>query len=237
MLIYPAIDIYDGKCVRLKQGDYAEQTVYSDSPVDVARRFLDNGFDHLHIVDLQGAREGRPVNDQVIRSILALKGVHAQVGGGIRRSEDVERLFEAGAYRIVLGSVAVQFPQRVHDWMQDYPGDRWVVAVDVRDGAVTHSGWLKQEPIGPSAFIGDMARAGATHFLCTRIERDGMLQGPDIGLSGAFPGLRFIASGGVSRISDIQELKNAGCVGVIVGKALYEGRVKLDELAALSTRE
>jgi len=241
MLIYPAIDIYDGKCVRLRQGDYAEQTVYSDSPADVARRFLDSGFDHLHIVDLQGAREGRPVNDQVIRSILALKGVHAQVGGGIRQSEDVQRLFEAGADRIVLGSVAVKFPQQVHRWLQEFPGDRWVVAVDVRDGAVAHSGWIEHEKIAPSAFIGEMARAGASCFLCTRIERDGMLEGPDIGfysgLSGAFPKMRFIASGGVSRISDVQELKNAGCAGVIVGKALYEGRVKLEDLAAFSTME
>ena len=239
MLIYPAIDIYEGKCVRLRQGNYSEQKVYSDSPVDVAQSFLDSGLHYLHVVDLQGARDGRMVNREVIRSILDLKGVQAQVGGGIRCREDVDYLLGAGARRIVLGSIAVKFPQMIQDWIREFQSDRFVIAVDVRSGFVTHSGWLEREDLAPMAFINTMSEAGATHFLCTTIERDGMLEGPDLEfycrLRIEFPQLQIIASGGVSRLSDIQELEKAGCSGVVIGKALYEGLLKIEELAGFKT--
>jgi phosphoribosylformimino-5-aminoimidazole carboxamide ribotide isomerase len=235
MLIYPAIDIYDGKCVRLRQGNYSDQKMYSESPVDVAQSFLDSGLPYLHIVDLQGARDGRMVNREVIRSILALEGVQAQVGGGVRHRDDVHYLLGAGAQRIVLGSIAVKFPQLIQDWIQEYRSDRFVIAVDVRSGVVTHSGWLERESLEPMAFINTMSEAGATQFLCTIVERDGMLEGPDIEfyyrLRIEFPQLQLIASGGVSKLSDIQELEKAGCSGVIIGKALYEGLLKIEELA------
>jgi phosphoribosylformimino-5-aminoimidazole carboxamide ribotide isomerase len=239
MLIYPAIDIYEGKCVRLRQGNYSEQKVYSDFPVDVAQSYLDSGLNCLHVVDLQGAREGRMVNREAIRAILDLNGVQAQVGGGIRCREDVNYLLGAGAHRIVLGSIAVKFPQMIQDWIEEFRSDRFVIAVDVRSGAVTHSGWLEHANLEPMAFINTMSEAGATHFLCTTIERDGMLEGPDIEfyyrLRIAFPQLQLIASGGVSQLSDIQELAVAGCSGVVIGKALYEGLLKIEELAGFQT--
>jgi phosphoribosylformimino-5-aminoimidazole carboxamide ribotide isomerase len=238
MLIYPAIDIYQGKCVRLRQGDFAEQKVYSDSPVDVARSFLDEGLSFLHIVDLEGAKEGRIVNRRSIEAILRIPGIHAHVGGGIRTRDDISYLFIAGATRLVVGSVAVKSPHIVQDWLSEFRSERFVIAVDVRQGAVAHSGWLERANLTPSAFIDSMARFHATHFLCTDIDRDGMLAGPNPelyrSLKKEFPSLHFIASGGISQLADIQDLEGAGCSGAVVGKALYEGRLKSSDLASLS---
>jgi len=238
MLIYPAIDIFQGKCVRLRQGDFAEQKVYSESPADVARSFLDEGLSFLHIVDLEGAKEGRIVNRQSIEAILRIPGIHAHVGGGIRTREDISYLFIAGATRVVVGSVAVKSPHIVQDWLSEFRSERFVIAVDVRKGTVAHSGWLERANLTPSAFIDSMARYSATHFLCTDIDRDGMLAGPNpelyTTLKKEFPSLHFIASGGISQLSDIQDLDVAGCSGAVVGKALYEGRLRPSDLANLS---
>jgi phosphoribosylformimino-5-aminoimidazole carboxamide ribotide isomerase len=238
MLIYPAIDIFQGKCVRLRQGDFAEQKVYSESPVDVARSFLDEGLSFLHIVDLEGAKEGRIVNRQSIEAILRIPGINAHVGGGIRTREDISYLFIAGATRVVVGSVAVKSPHVVQDWLSEFRSERFVIAVDVRKGAVAHSGWLQRANLTPSTFIDSMARFGATHFLCTDIDRDGMLAGPNpelyTTLKKEFPSLHIIASGGISQLSDIQDLEVAGCSGAVVGKALYEGRLRPSDLANLS---
>ncbi|MBF8294279.1 MAG: hisA [Bacteroidetes bacterium] len=238
MLIYPAIDIFQGKCIRLRQGDFAEQKVYSESPVDVARSFLDEGLSFLHIVDLEGAKEGRIVNRQSIEAILRIPGINAHVGGGIRTREDISYLFIAGATRVVVGSVAVKSPHVVQDWLSEFRSERFVIAVDVRKGAVAHSGWLQRANLTPSTFIDSMARFGATHFLCTDIDRDGMLAGPNpelyTTLKKEFPSLHIIASGGISQLSDIQDLEVAGCSGAVVGKALYEGRLRPSDLANLS---
>ena len=238
MLIYPAIDIFQGKCVRLRQGDFAEQKVYSESPADVARSFLDEGLSFLHVVDLEGAKKGRIVNRQSIEAILRIPGIHAHVGGGIRTREDISYLFIAGATRVVVGSVAVKSPHIVQDWLSEFRSERFVIAVDVQEGAVAHSGWLERANLTPSAFIDSMARYRATHFLCTDIDRDGMLAGPNpklyTTLKTEFPSLHFIASGGISQLSDIQDLEVAGCSGAIVGKALYEGRLRPSDLANLS---
>jgi phosphoribosylformimino-5-aminoimidazole carboxamide ribotide isomerase len=235
MLIYPAIDIYNGKCVRLQQGNYAAQTVYPDSPMETARSFLDDKLSFLHVVDLEGAKEGHLVNQRSIEAVLGLPGVQAQVGGGVRTREDVSYLFIAGATRILIGSLAVKSPHIVQDWLREFQSERFVIAVDIRRGAVVHSGWLERANLTPAAFIDSMAQFGAIHFLCTDVERDGMLAGPSFALYTSlatdFPSLQFIASGGVSQLTDIRDLEVAGCSGVVVGKALYEGRLKAKELA------
>ena len=238
MLIYPAIDIFQGKCVRLRQGDYASQKIYSDSPADVARSFVESGLSHLHIVDLEGAKQGRIVNQKAIEAILRVPGVQAHVGGGIRSRSDISYLFIAGATRVVVGSVAVTSPHIVQEWLREFRSERFVIAVDVRKGSVAHSGWLAQANLTPATFIDSMAQYGASYFLCTDIDKDGMLQGPNTELyatlSEEFPTFHFIASGGISRMNDIESLEKAGCWGAVVGKAIYEGHLNPSALSRLS---
>ena len=238
MLIYPAIDIYEGKCVRLRQGDFADQNVYSDSPSDIARSFRDAGLLSFHVVDLEGAKKGQVVNWSALSKILNLDGIQVQVGGGIRTRDDMTRLLAAGAARVVIGSLAVKSPHVVQEWMVEFRSERFVIAVDIRGGAVAHRGWLEHANLTPSTLIETMTRSGALHFLCTNIDRDGMLAGPNVELYRQlhieFPSLRFIASGGVSRMEDLEDLHAAGCAGVVVGKALYEGRMKTEDLARYS---
>ena len=238
MLIYPAIDIFEGKCVRLRQGDYASQVIYSDSPADVAISFVESGLKHLHIVDLEGAKEGRIVNRKTIEAVLRVPGVQAHVGGGIRSRSDISYLFTAGASRVVVGSVAVKTPHIVQEWLKEFRSERFVIAVDVRKGSVAHSGWLAQANLTPATFIDSMAEFGASYFLCTDIDKDGMLEGPNSELystlSKEFPTLHFIASGGISRISDLESMEKAGCWGTVVGKAIYEGKLTPRELSRLS---
>jgi phosphoribosylformimino-5-aminoimidazole carboxamide ribotide isomerase len=238
MLIYPAIDIFEGKCVRLRQGDYASQKIYSDSPADVARSFVESGLNHLHIVDLEGAKEGRIVNRKAIEAILRVPGAEAHVGGGIRSRSDISYLFTAGASRVVVGSVAVKTPHIVQEWLKEFRSERFVIAVDVRKGSVAHSGWLAQANLTPATFIDSMAGFGASYFLCTDIDKDGMLEGPNAEfystLSKEFPTLHFIASGGISQMSDFESMEKAGCWGTVVGKAIYEGKLVPRELSRLS---
>lgn len=240
MLIYPAIDIYQGKCVRLRQGDFAAQKVYSDSPVDVARSYLEKGLDFLHIVDLEGAKEGHIVNHKSLQAILGIPGLRVQIGGGVRTREDVASLLADGAARVVVGSLAVKSPHIIREWIREFQAERFVIAVDIRQGSVAHAGWLERANLSPSTFMETMARVGAIRFLCTDIDRDGMLEGPNLdlytSLATEFPSLHLIASGGVSGLADIQKIKSTGCEAVVVGKALYEGRVKTEELAQLSGR-
>jgi phosphoribosylformimino-5-aminoimidazole carboxamide ribotide isomerase len=235
MLIYPAIDIYQGNCVRLRQGDFASQNVYSDSPATVARSFRDAGLTSLHVVDLEGAKAGHVVNWEALDSILQIGLLQVQIGGGIRTRQDVGRLFDAGAARVVTGSLAVESPHIVQDWIREFGAERFVVAVDVRDGAVAHKGWLKHARLTPSAFVDAMVQAGAASFLCTDINLDGMLGGPNLELYrtllGEFSSIQLIASGGVSQMSDIENLERVGCHAAVVGKALYEGRVTADQLS------
>jgi len=234
MLIYPAIDIYQGNCVRLRQGDFASQNVYSDSPSTVARSFQDADLTCLHVVDLEGAKTGHIVNWDALGSILEITSIQVQVGGGIRIREDICRLFDAGAARVVIGSLAVESPHVVQDWIREFGTERFVIAVDVRDGAVAHKGWLERAHLTASVFVDTMARAGAASFLCTDINLDGMLGGPNLKLYRSlvmeFPSIRLIASGGVSQIADIESLAAVGCYAVVVGKALYEGKVTTDQL-------
>lgn len=229
MLIYPAIDIYQGNCVRLQQGDFATQNVYSDSPSTIAQSFREAGLTSLHIVDLEGAKAGHIVNWEALDSILQISSIQAQVGGGIRTRDDIGRLFDAGAARAVIGSLAVESPHIVQDWIREFGTERFVIAVDVRDGVVAHKGWLERAHLTASAFVDTMARSGAASFLCTDINLDGMLGGPNLELYRSlvteFPSIHLIASGGVSQIADLENLVGVGCYAVVVGKALYEGKV------------
>jgi phosphoribosylformimino-5-aminoimidazole carboxamide ribotide isomerase len=234
MLIIPAIDIAHGRCVRLRQGDFATQTVYSRSPVDVAKSFLQEGFPYLHVVDLDGAKSGRIVNWESLEAILALPGVKAEVGGGVRTDGDLRRLLQLGADRVVVGSIAITRPSLVKQWIHDVGSQRIAIAVDIRNGRIAHSGWQELSDDTPKTFLLDLVKARARTFICTDIDRDGMLQGPNIELykeiRETFNAIELIASGGVSSLQDIETLARTGVAGVIVGKAIYEGTISLKAL-------
>jgi len=234
MVIYPAMDIYEGRCIRLRQGDFAQRTVYGDFPSSVALAFHNLGFAHLHVVDLEGARRGRVVNLDALRDILSASSIEAQVGGGIRTADDVAQLLSMGAGRVVIGSVAVESPVLVGNWVEQFGDDRIVVALDLRDGRVASYGWERKSGRRHDEFVREMLDLGVRSFLCTDIERDGMLGGPNVALYDSlrtsFPAIELIASGGVGDIDDVRLLDNVGVDGVIIGKAWYEGRIRVAEL-------
>ncbi|MBI3789104.1 MAG: 1-(5-phosphoribosyl)-5-[(5-phosphoribosylamino)methylideneamino]imidazole-4-carboxamide isomerase [Ignavibacteriales bacterium] len=237
MLIIPAIDIYNGKCVRLRQGDYDTQKVYADSPADAATTFCDAGLHSLHIVDLEGAKMGAIKNWKAIESILSVKGVEAQIGGGIRRKEDVQRLLQLGAKRVVIGSLAIESPWQIKTWTMEFGPARIAIAIDIKGEMIAYRGWLARSGKSPASLINEMREFGVRTFICTDIEQDGMLKGPNVTLykilNLSFPEIELIASGGVSCGDDIKALRDT-CSAVIVGKAFYERRITLDELRALN---
>ncbi|MBI4418009.1 MAG: 1-(5-phosphoribosyl)-5-[(5-phosphoribosylamino)methylideneamino]imidazole-4-carboxamide isomerase, partial [Ignavibacteriales bacterium] len=224
---------------RLRQGRFDAQTVYSDSPADVAKTFLDSGFSSLHVVDLEGAKNGRITNWDSLESLLDLPGVAIQVGGGIRSEQDIQRLLDLGARRVIIGSVAVSNPPLVKKWIQHFGPDRIALAIDIQNGTLAHHGWLANSDQSPSDFMSEMTASGATTFICTDISRDGMLQGTNAELYGdirrQFGDIELIASGGVASIQDIRALTHIGVSGVVVGRALHEQKVKLEELKSLNT--
>lgn len=238
MLIIPAIDIFEGKCVRLRQGDYGQKTVYAASPVEVAKQFADVGLKHLHVVDLQGAKEKKIFNWESIESILALPDLRVEIGGGIRTTDDIKRLLDAGAFRVVIGSVAVKSPELAEYWIRQFGPDRIVIGMDVKNGSIAISGWLEDSHRMPADFVLDFVKRGARTFICTDISRDGMLGGTNLeffqNLKAAFPQSTIIASGGISNLDDVLILKKAGLAGVVIGKAIYEERIPLAELAKLN---
>lgn len=237
MLILPAIDIYNKKCVRLRQGDYSQKTEYSDSPQNVAQQFRDAGFHFLHIVDLEGAKEKRIVNWSTLEALAKLPNLSIEVGGGIRTTDDVDRLFNIGVKRIIVGSVAVHTPELVQQWIHSYGADRIVVGIDIKNDVVAIHGWQEKSSLHTTPFLQQMKKLGVRIFICTDIARDGMLAGPNTSLYKNLvtmnPESDIIASGGVSGASDIHELATTGVKGIIVGKALYEGKLSLSELAEL----
>lgn len=235
MYIIPAIDLIDGKCVRLTQGDYAREKVYRDNPVDVAREFQDAGFSRLHVVDLDGAKSGKVVNWNVIESICRETTLKVDVGGGIKKEDDLKRLFDSGASHVNLGSIAVRNPELVGSWIETY-GDRIILSADVRDGRVAVSGWQEASLLTVDELIKGYEATGLSFVTCTDISADGTLAGPAIDLYkhlvSTFPSMHVIASGGVGSVDDIERLATTGVFGVIVGKALYEGRITAAELTA-----
>lgn len=232
--IIPAIDIIEGKCVRLTQGDYRQVTVYENDPVVVARRFEAAGIKRLHLVDLDGARYGSTKNIAVLEKIAKATRLNIDFSGGVRSYDACRRVIGAGATFISLGSMAVRQPDEVKKWMQQLGYERFIIGVDVKDRHIAVNGWQEQTAINISDFIIDYYKTGIRTFFCTDIAKDGMLQGPAIDLYQEilqqFNNIKLIASGGIASKEDIKLLAEAGCSGVIIGKAFYEGKITIDEL-------
>lgn len=234
MTIIPAIDIIQGKCVRLTKGDYTKQKIYHDDPVTVAKQFADAGFQRLHIVDLDGAKAGKVTNLAVLEKIAAATNTIIDFGGGIKNISDVEAVMNAGASIVTIGSLAVTHPELLEEWLMELGADKFMIGADVLDEKVKISGWLEDGGINIFDFVGQLISLGASHIFCTDISKDGMMMGPSIDLYKKIieqhPEIKLIASGGVSNIEDVVKLKETGCSGVIIGKAIYEGLITLDQL-------
>lgn len=233
--LIPAIDIIDGRCVRLTKGDYATERVYSEQPVDMAKAFEDFGFRRLHVVDLDGARSSHIVNHRVVEQIVAQTGLQVDFGGGVKTDEDVQRAFDFGARWVTVGSLAVTRPDVFLDWLARYGADRLILGADVRDGRVSINGWKDDSGRELLDFLADYWSHGIEQVLCTEISKDGMLSGPATALYARIlqqnPQCYLIASGGVSSDDDIRALDAAGLPAVVFGKAIYEGRVDLKALS------
>jgi phosphoribosylformimino-5-aminoimidazole carboxamide ribotide isomerase len=234
MEIIPAIDIIDGKCVRLTQGDYNQKKVYNERPLEVARQFEDAGLRRLHLVDLDGAKAGAVKNWKVLEMLAGKTGLVIDFGGGIKTAADVEIVFNSGAALATVGSIAVKDGPLFVSWLQVYGADRFLLGADVKDEKIAVSGWLETTDRWIYDFIEEYMEVGVRQLFCTDVSKDGLLQGPALELYknivGKFPRLHFIASGGVSGMDDVRRLEEIGCKGVIIGKAIYEGKIKLEEL-------
>lgn len=239
--LIPAIDIIDGQCVRLTQGEYDRKTVYGEDPTVVARRFEELGFKRLHIVDLDGAKSKHIANSAVLRRITTETHLTVDFGGGIKTDEDIETAFESGAAMVTVGSIAVTEPERFLQWLRRYGPDRIVLGADVRQGRISINGWKENSSEELIPFLDNYIRQGVKNVLCTEISRDGTLAGPATELYKrvleAFPQLYLIASGGVASTEDIFELEAAGLPAVVFGKAFYEGRIDVSRLNLNDNRE
>jgi phosphoribosylformimino-5-aminoimidazole carboxamide ribotide isomerase len=238
MTIIPAIDIIDGKCVRLTQGDYNQKTVYNEHPLEVAKQFEDAGFTRLHLVDLDGAKAGAVKNWKVLEAIAGKTKLVVDFGGGIKTERDVNIVFECGSALATVGSIAVKDEATFTSWLEKFGADKFLLGADVKDEKIAVAGWLETTDIWIYDFIEKYVEKGVQQIFCTDVSKDGKLEGPSIDLYKnivtKFPSLHFIASGGVSSINDVDELQEIGCKGVIIGKAIYEGKVKLNELLKLN---
>ena len=234
--LIPAIDIIDGKCVRLTKGDYGQKKVYNDDPVAQAKEFEKLGMKRLHVVDLDGAKAKHIVNVDVLRGITAATSLKVDFGGGIKTDEDIEATFSAGASLVTIGSVAVSQPDTFMKWLDRYGADNIILGADVRNGFVSINGWKEDSAEELLPFLSRYVKAGVKNVLCTEISRDGTLSGPSTELYSkvmeAFPDIHLIASGGVGCNEDVIELDKAGIPAVVFGKAWYEGRINLKELKA-----
>jgi phosphoribosylformimino-5-aminoimidazole carboxamide ribotide isomerase len=234
MQVIPAIDLYGGRCVRLREGKFSLRTDYGTDPCDFARKFADAGAARLHVVDLEGARAGRVMNWPTIARLASLDVALVQAGGGIRTEEDVARLLDAGVDRVVVGSVALQSPETVKGWAERFGAWKFCVAVDVKDGDLASNGWQTTGGATLAEVVTAMSGLGIRRFLSTDIRRDGTLSGPNVplyqGLVKDYPAVEWLASGGVRSQEDVRELSSAGVAGVVIGKALLEGTLRVEEL-------
>ena len=232
--IIPAIDIIDGKCVRLTQGDYEQKKVYNNDPLEVAKMFESHGIKYLHLVDLDGAKAKHVINQKVLESIANNTNLTIDFGGGIKTSEDLKMVFECGASQVTIGSVAVSNPEYFENWLNIYGVDKIILGADAKNGKIAVSGWLDVTEIDIFDFFWMYKNKGAKYVLCTDISRDGMLQGTAIDLYKQlvtkFPEMKIIASGGVTHLSEIAELEEIKADGVIIGKAIYEGTITMKDL-------
>lgn len=232
--LIPAIDIIDGKCVRLTKGDYDQKTIYNEDPVSQAIEFQRLGFRRLHIVDLDGAKSKHIVNDAVLKAITQATDLTVDFGGGIKSEADIEKAFVAGAHMVTIGSVAVTEPDTFLGWLSKYGADRIILGADVRNGMVSINGWKEDSSEALLPFLEKYINAGVRNVLCTEISKDGTLAGPAIELyrkvMNQYPHLHLIASGGVSCNADICQLENNAIPAVVFGKAYYEGKIDIKEL-------
>jgi phosphoribosylformimino-5-aminoimidazole carboxamide ribotide isomerase len=237
MRIIPAIDIIEGKCVRLTQGDYRQKKIYNEDPVAVARSFEDAGLTHLHVVDLDGAKNGKVVNWNVIEKIVKDTNLSVDFGGGIKTTEEIKNLLTLGIQQVNLGSIAVKQPEKIVEWLNQFGAERIILSADVKGDNIAINGWQENAGIEFTVFLKDYLQRGIQYVTCTDISTDGMLTGPNVNLYKKiilnFPNLNLIASGGVSNLDDLKELKRIGVDGVIVGKAIYEGKIRLEELVTV----
>jgi len=234
MQIYPAIDLRDGKCVRLKQGDYDQETVFGEDPAAMAVRWVADGATYLHIVDLDGAKEGKPVNTRAIRAIVKAVKVPCQLGGGLRTENDIKDALSLGVARVIIGTKALESPKWLGQMSQRFPG-RVVLGIDAKDGKVAAQGWLDVSEIGALDLAKQCARPPLSAIVYTDISRDGMMQGANVkamaDMRAAVP-VPVIASGGVTTLDDVKRLQESGLAGCIIGRALYEGQLNLREVVA-----
>ena len=233
MRIIPAIDIIDGKCVRLSKGDYDTKKIYNENPVEVAKEFEDFGIQYLHLVDLDGAKAKKIINQKVIENIAKNTNLIIDFGGGIRSEEDLQKAFDSGAKKVTLGSVAVVNPELCLAWLEKFGAEKLILGADCLDRKIKTSGWLENSETDVVDFIKEYQKKGFREVVCTDISKDGMLQGPSTALYQEIienSTIELIASGGISNIEDVQKMKKIGCAGTIIGKAIYEGRISLEDL-------
>lgn len=236
MHIIPAIDIIDGKCVRLEQGHYDKKTVYHEDPVEVAKMFADHGIRYLHLVDLDGAKASRVINHDVLGRITHSVDLIVDWGGGIKSEEDLRIVFEHGAQQATVGSIAAEQPGLFHTWLDLFGSDRLILGADLKGGKVATRGWLETTEMGWEEFFTQHLEQGVRTVISTDVARDGMLEGPALSLYRdmllKFPELNLIASGGISSLEDLYLLQELGCFGAIVGKAIYEEKISLTQIQA-----
>ncbi|MBR0502605.1 MAG: 1-(5-phosphoribosyl)-5-[Paludibacteraceae bacterium] len=234
--IIPAIDIIEGKCVRLSQGDYAQKKVYNENPLEVAKEFESAGIRRLHLVDLDGAKAKHIVNYKVLESIATHTDLTIDFGGGLKSDEDLRIAFESGAKMVTGGSIAVKEPDTFLSWLDKFGAERIILGADVKEEKIAVGGWIESTTLDLLPFVKDFVERGIDKVICTDISKDGMLKGPSIDLYkrmlAEIPSLYLIASGGVSSMKDIEELNEAKVPAVITGKAIYEGRIKMEEIVS-----
>ncbi len=234
MTILPAIDLIGGRCVRLTQGDYAQQKQYEADPIDMVRQYVSHGLRRIHVVDLDGAKAASPKNLDTLRALAAVEGAEIEWGGGIKTEQALADVFAAGASYAVVGSVAAQRPEWFEAWLQKYGADRMVLGADVKQGRVSVNGWQEEVDLTIDQLIDRFLPYGLSQVICTDVSRDGMLQGPAtdlyVRLQQKYPSVDITVSGGISSLDDIISLQSFGLRKVIVGKAIYEGRIALKDL-------
>lgn len=232
--IIPAIDIIDGKCVRLTQGDYSKKTIYNENPLEIAKQFEEIGIERLHLVDLDGAKQGTVINYQVLESIASNTKLTIDFGGGIKTEEDLTKIFDSGASIATIGSLAVKNKPLFFSWIQKYGADKLLLGADVKEEQIAIGGWLETTNISVFDFVKENLNQGIKTIFCTDISKDGLLKGPSVELYEKLikqeDTLQLIASGGVCCVDDLYALKEMGCMGAIVGKAIYEEKVSLNDL-------
>lgn len=236
MRIIPAIDIINGKCVRLTKGDYDTQKIYNENPLEVAKAFEDSGLQYLHLVDLDGAKSNRIINAKVLETIASNTNLRIDFGGGLKSSADVQTAFNAGANQITAGSIAVKNQLLVQQWIADYGADKIILGADSNEGKIAVSGWQETSELALLPFIRSYEAFGIQHVICTDISKDGMLQGPATELYADIISkstVKLIASGGIASMADLKKLREMGCEGAIIGKAIYENRISLKQLQEL----